>query len=75
VGGAPPSESDRISSKAKLMAELVTEWKRVYSLNMELVKKLNNNAIKVSKFQLTITAPDRPIENKEVKIAKQKAVV
>jgi hypothetical protein len=29
VGGAPPSESDRISSKAKLMTELVTERKRI----------------------------------------------
>jgi hypothetical protein len=38
VGGAPPSKSDRISSKAKLMAELVTEQKCVRSLNMELVR-------------------------------------
>ena len=71
----PPAESDRISSKAKLMAELVTERKRVYSLNMELVKKLNDNAVSVSKFQSTITAHDRSIANKEVEIAEQKAVV
>jgi hypothetical protein len=56
VGGAPPSEFDRISSKAKLMAELVTERKRVHSLNVELVKKLNDNAVSVSKFQSTITS-------------------
>jgi hypothetical protein len=76
MDGAPPaSESDRISSKAKLMAELVTERKRVYSLNMELVKKLNDNAVSVSKFQSTITARDRSIANKEVEIAEQKSVV
>jgi hypothetical protein len=40
------------------MTELVTEWKLVYSLDMELVKKLNDNAVSVSKFQLTITARD-----------------
>jgi hypothetical protein len=75
MGGTPPSKSDHISLKAKLMAELVTERKPVYSLfNMELVKKLNNNAVSISKFQLTITARDTPIANKEVEIAKQKAV-
>jgi hypothetical protein len=29
TGGAPPSKSDHISLKAKLMAELVTERKRI----------------------------------------------
>jgi hypothetical protein len=75
VSGAPPSESDRISSKAKLMAELVTERKRVYSLNMELVKKLSENAVSVSKFQSTITGRDRALANKDVEIAEQKSVV
>jgi hypothetical protein len=58
VDGAPPAKSDVLSSKAKLMAELVTEQKWVYTLNMEIVKKLNDNAISVSKFQSTITARD-----------------
>jgi hypothetical protein len=75
MGGASPSKSDRISSKAKLLSELVTERKRVYSLNMELVKKLNDNAVSVSKFQSTITSCDRALANKEVEIAKQKLVV
>ncbi len=46
VEGAPPTKSDRISSKAKLiMAELVTaQWKRVYTLNQGLVKKLQDTA-------------------------------
>jgi hypothetical protein len=75
VEGAPPTESDRISSKAKLMAELVSEWERVYSLNQELVKKLQDNAANVSKFQSTIAARDKSIASKEVKIAEQKVVV
>jgi hypothetical protein len=74
--GAPPTKSDHISLKAKLMAELVTEQRKwVYSLNMELVKTINDNDVSISKFQSTITARDRSIANKEVEIAKQKAVV
>jgi hypothetical protein len=73
--GAPLAESDRVSSKAKLIAELVTERKRVYTLNQDLIKKLQDNAANVTKFQSTITARDRSIANKEVDIAEQKAVV
>jgi hypothetical protein len=75
VEGAIPARSGCISSKAKLMAELVIEWKRVYSLNQELVKKLQDNTANVSKFRSTITACDRWIVNKEVESAKQKMVV
>jgi hypothetical protein len=41
----------------------------------DLVKKLQDNAANVTKFQSTITAHDRSITKKEVEIAKQKAVV
>jgi hypothetical protein len=72
--GAPPTaESDCISSKTKLMAELVIERKRVYALNQDLVKKLQDNAVNATKFQSTIS--DRSIANKEVEIAEQKAIV
>jgi hypothetical protein len=60
--GAPPAKSDVLSSKAKLMAELVTEQKWAYILNMKLFKKLNNNVM--SEFQPAITALDRLIVNK-----------
>jgi hypothetical protein len=41
------------------MAELVTERKRVYTLNMDLLKKVNNIAVSISKYESTITARDR----------------
>jgi hypothetical protein len=75
VEGVLPSESDLASSKSKLIAELVTERKRVYTLNMDLLKKVNDNAVSVSKYESTITARDRTIANKEVDIAEQRAVV
>jgi hypothetical protein len=55
--GAPPAESDRISSKAKLIAKLVTEQKWVYSLNQDQAKKLQDNAANVTKFQWTNITP------------------
>jgi hypothetical protein len=74
--GAPTTaESDRISSKAKLIAELVTERKRVYTLNQELVKKIHADSASSSKFQSTINARDRSISNLQIEIAEQKAVV
>jgi hypothetical protein len=74
-GAHPPTESDRISSNAKLIAKLVTERKRVNSLNQDLVKKLQDNASNVTKFRSAITARDRLIANQQIEIAEQKAIV
>jgi hypothetical protein len=74
-GPPPTAESDRISSKAKLIAELVTERKRVYTLNQELVKRLYADASSNAKFQSTINARDRSIANQQIEIAEQKAIV
>jgi hypothetical protein len=55
--GAPPAESDLLSFKAKLITKLVTERKRVYYLDQDLVKKLLDNAAHLSKFQSTYHIP------------------
>jgi hypothetical protein len=59
-----------------LLRELISEWKKVDLSNKELLKKINENKANVTtKYQLAITACNKIIANREVKLVRQKAVV
>jgi hypothetical protein len=68
-------EVNSVKQRSKLLRELVSERKKVDLANKELFKKMKDNELNVTNYYLTMTDCDNTIANREIELAKQKAVL